>query len=198
MLLKPVKEGDPRPKPAQYKLLTPDQCWSDNLGGTRALYDAIARSDARDLALFTKAGRSVSFGPLPTAPDTPWRDAPYALEMQATMREPTSSRDVPVAFPSPQRLSLALRSEAAAHQIGVLAVCPAAVETPILDKGLITGINGRDFYRMGQRSKDFYDADRLAEVGAGDHGDGRAHAKVVAHAAPAARSCSTALAQSST
>ncbi len=59
-------------------------------------------------------------------------------------------------------LSLALRSEAAAHQVGVLAVCPAAVETPILDKGLITGINGRDFYRMGQRSKDFYDADRLA------------------------------------
>ncbi|BBZ02645.1 short-chain dehydrogenase [Mycolicibacterium chitae] len=59
-------------------------------------------------------------------------------------------------------LSLALRSEAAAHHIGVLAICPAAVETPILDKGLITGINGREFYRMGQRSKDFYDPDRLA------------------------------------
>lgn len=59
-------------------------------------------------------------------------------------------------------LSLALRSEAAAHNVGVLAVCPAAVETPILDKGLITGINGREFYRMGQRSKDFYDPDRLA------------------------------------
>lgn len=59
-------------------------------------------------------------------------------------------------------LSLALRSEAAAHGIGVLAVCPAGVETPILDKGLITGINGREFYRMGQRSKDFYDPDRLA------------------------------------
>ena len=44
----------------------------------------------------------------------------------------------------------------------MLAVCPAAVETPILDKGLITGINGREFYRMGQRSKDFYDPDRLA------------------------------------
>jgi NAD(P)-dependent dehydrogenase (short-subunit alcohol dehydrogenase family) len=59
-------------------------------------------------------------------------------------------------------LSLALRSEAAAHNIGVLAICPAAVETPILDKGLITGINGREFYRMGQRSRDFYDPGRLA------------------------------------
>lgn len=59
-------------------------------------------------------------------------------------------------------LSLALRSEAAAHNIGVLALCPAAVETPILEKGLITGINGREFYRMGQRSKEFYDPDRLA------------------------------------
>lgn len=59
-------------------------------------------------------------------------------------------------------LSLALRSEAAAHNIGVLAVCPAAVETPILDKGTITGIDGREFYRMGQRGKGFYDPDRLA------------------------------------
>ncbi|CAJ1579512.1 SDR family NAD(P)-dependent oxidoreductase [[Mycobacterium] wendilense] len=59
-------------------------------------------------------------------------------------------------------LSLALRSEAAAHNVGVLAICPAAVETPILDKGLITGIDGREFYRMGQRSKEFYDPDRLA------------------------------------
>ena len=59
-------------------------------------------------------------------------------------------------------LSLALRSEAAAHNIGVLAICPAAVETPILDKGLITGIDGREFYRMGQRSREFYDPDRLA------------------------------------
>ena len=59
-------------------------------------------------------------------------------------------------------LSLALRSEAAAHNVGVLAICPAAVETPILDKGLITGIDGREFYRMGQRSRQFYDPDRLA------------------------------------
>jgi len=77
---------------------------------TPEVYEAIARSDARDLALFTVDGRSVSFGPLPTAPDTPWRDAPYALEIGNITREPTSSRDVPVAFPSPQRLSLALRS----------------------------------------------------------------------------------------
>ena len=32
-------------------------------------------------------------------------------------------------------LSLALRSEAAAHGVGVTAICPAAVNTPILDKG---------------------------------------------------------------
>ena len=32
-------------------------------------------------------------------------------------------------------LSLALRSEAAAHGVGVLAICPSAVETPLLDKG---------------------------------------------------------------
>ena len=44
----------------------------------------------------------------------------------------------------------------------MLAVCPSAVETPILDKGAIGGFVGRDFYRMGQRSKAFYDPDRLA------------------------------------
>jgi hypothetical protein len=77
---------------------------------TPAVYEAIARGDGRDLALFTKDGRSVGFGPLPAAPDTPWRDAPYALEIGTVVREPTSSRDVPVAFPSPQRLTLSLRS----------------------------------------------------------------------------------------
>ena len=50
-------------------------------------------------------------------------------------------------------LSLALRSEAAGRGVGVLAVCPTAVETPILDKGAIGGFVGRDFYRMGQRSR---------------------------------------------
>src|SRR5690606_13640324 len=77
---------------------------------TPAVYEAVARGDGRDLALFTTDGRSVGFGPLPAAPDMPWRDAPYALEIGTVVREPTSSRDVPVAFPSPQRLTLSLRS----------------------------------------------------------------------------------------
>lgn len=59
-------------------------------------------------------------------------------------------------------LSLALRTEAVGQGIGVLAVCPAAVETPILDKGWMGNFNGRDFYRMGQAGKNFYSADRLA------------------------------------
>ena len=59
-------------------------------------------------------------------------------------------------------LSLALRSEAAAHGVGVLAVCPGAVETPILDKGAVGGFVGRDFYLKGQGIKTAYDADRLA------------------------------------
>lgn len=58
-------------------------------------------------------------------------------------------------------LSLALRSEAAARGVGVLAVCPAAVETPILDKGAIAGFNTREFFRKGQGSNKFYDSDRL-------------------------------------
>ena len=59
-------------------------------------------------------------------------------------------------------LSLALRSEAAGRGVGVLAVCPTAVETPILDKGAVGGFVGRDFYRMGQRSSTFSSADDLA------------------------------------
>ena len=59
-------------------------------------------------------------------------------------------------------LSLALRSEAAARGVGVLAVCPGAVETPILDKGAIGGFVGRNFYLKGQGLKTAYDADRLA------------------------------------
>ena len=59
-------------------------------------------------------------------------------------------------------LSLGLRSEAARHGIGVLAVCPAAVETPILDKGAVGDFNGREFYAMGQRSSTFYPPERLA------------------------------------
>jgi NAD(P)-dependent dehydrogenase (short-subunit alcohol dehydrogenase family) len=60
-------------------------------------------------------------------------------------------------------LSLALRSEAAGRGVGVLAICPTAVETPILDKGAIGGFVGRDFYRMGQRSPEFSSADELAK-----------------------------------
>jgi NAD(P)-dependent dehydrogenase (short-subunit alcohol dehydrogenase family) len=59
-------------------------------------------------------------------------------------------------------LSLALRSEAAAHGVGVLAICPAAVETPLLDKGALGGFSGRDYYLKGQGIKTAYDADRLA------------------------------------
>ena len=59
-------------------------------------------------------------------------------------------------------LSLALRSEAAAHGVGVLAICPAAVETPLLDKGAVGGFAGRDYYLKGQGIKTAYDADRLA------------------------------------
>jgi short-subunit dehydrogenase len=59
-------------------------------------------------------------------------------------------------------LSLALRSEAAVHGIGVLALCPGAVETPILDKGAVGDFEGRSFFLTGQRSKTGYDPDRLA------------------------------------
>lgn len=60
-------------------------------------------------------------------------------------------------------LSLALRSEAAAHGVGVLAVCPGAVETPILDKGAVGDFEGRSFFLTGMRSQTGYDPDRLAQ-----------------------------------
>lgn len=47
-------------------------------------------------------------------------------------------------------LSLALRSEAAAKGVGVTAICPSAVETPILDKGAVGRFHGRDYYLKGQ------------------------------------------------
>jgi len=59
-------------------------------------------------------------------------------------------------------LSLALRSEAAARGVGVLVVCPSAVETPILDKGAVGGFVGRDYFLKGQGVKKAYDPDRLA------------------------------------
>jgi short-subunit dehydrogenase len=46
--------------------------------------------------------------------------------------------------------------------VGVLAVCPAAVETPILDKGAVGGFVGRDYYLRGQGMKTAYHPDRLA------------------------------------
>ncbi|MBM7519151.1 SDR family NAD(P)-dependent oxidoreductase [Nocardioides nitrophenolicus] len=59
-------------------------------------------------------------------------------------------------------LSLALRTEAAAHGVGVTVVCPAAVDTPILDKGEIGPFKGRDFYLEGQGVKHPVDPDVLA------------------------------------
>jgi NAD(P)-dependent dehydrogenase (short-subunit alcohol dehydrogenase family) len=47
-------------------------------------------------------------------------------------------------------LSLALRSEAAAFGVGVTAVCPSAVDTPILDKGAVGRFHGRDYFLKGQ------------------------------------------------
>lgn len=58
-------------------------------------------------------------------------------------------------------LSMALRSEAVPRGVGVLVVCPAAVETPILDKGAVGGFVGRDYFLQAQGGTP-YDADRLA------------------------------------
>ncbi|MBX7433505.1 SDR family oxidoreductase [Mycobacterium sp. Y57] len=58
-------------------------------------------------------------------------------------------------------LSMALRSEAVPRGVGVTVVCPAAVETPILDKGAVGGFVGRDYFLQNQGGK-AYDADRLA------------------------------------
>lgn len=58
-------------------------------------------------------------------------------------------------------LSMALRSEAVPRGVGVLVVCPAAVETPILDKGAVGGFVGRDYFLQTQGGR-AYDADRLA------------------------------------
>ena len=51
-------------------------------------------------------------------------------------------------------LSLALRSEAVSRGVGVLVVCPAAVETPILDKGAVGGFVGRNYFLQGQGVQD--------------------------------------------
>jgi NAD(P)-dependent dehydrogenase (short-subunit alcohol dehydrogenase family) len=70
-------------------------------------------------------------------------------------------------------LSLALRSEAAAHGVGVTAICPAAVNTPILDKGEFGKVRGRDYFLKGQGIRkpidpDFLAARTLAAVAAGE------------------------------
>lgn len=59
-------------------------------------------------------------------------------------------------------LSHALRTEAANHGVGVTVVCPAAVDTPILDKGEIGAYRGRDYYLEGQGIKKPVDPDVLA------------------------------------
>jgi NAD(P)-dependent dehydrogenase (short-subunit alcohol dehydrogenase family) len=59
-------------------------------------------------------------------------------------------------------LSLALRSEAAGRGVGVLVLCPGAVETPLLDKGAVGSWVGRDFLVKGQGLRRAYDPDRLA------------------------------------
>lgn len=59
-------------------------------------------------------------------------------------------------------LSLALRSEAAVHGVGVTVVCPAAVETPMLDKGEIGRVRGRDYYLKGQGIRRPLEPDDLA------------------------------------
>ncbi len=58
-------------------------------------------------------------------------------------------------------LSMALRAEAVPQGVGVLVVCPAAVDTPILDKGAVGSFAGRDYFLKTQGGKP-YDADRLA------------------------------------
>jgi short-subunit dehydrogenase len=60
-------------------------------------------------------------------------------------------------------LSLALRSEAAAKGVGVTAVCPSAVDTPILDKGAVGRFHGRDYFLKGQGVRRPHDPARLAQ-----------------------------------
>ena len=59
-------------------------------------------------------------------------------------------------------LSLALRSEAAAFGVGVTAVCPSAVDTPILDKGAVGRFHGRDYFLKGQGVRRPLDPEVLA------------------------------------
>jgi hypothetical protein len=58
-----------------------------------------------------------------------------------------------MSFGRKHAMSLALRSEAVARGVGVLVVCPSAVETPNLDKGAVGGFIGRDDFLQGQGVK---------------------------------------------
>jgi len=59
-------------------------------------------------------------------------------------------------------LGMSLRAEAAGHGVGVTVVCPAAVDTPILDKGELGGFDGRRYYLDGQGVRRPLDPDALA------------------------------------
>lgn len=59
-------------------------------------------------------------------------------------------------------LGMSLRAEAAGHDVGVTVVCPAAVDTPILDKGELGGFDGRRYYLDGQGVRTPLDPDALA------------------------------------
>ncbi|MBB1025534.1 SDR family NAD(P)-dependent oxidoreductase, partial [Dietzia sp. DQ12-76] len=60
-------------------------------------------------------------------------------------------------------LGLSLRAEAAGHGVGVTVVCPAAVDTAILDKGELEGFDGRHYYLEGQGVREPLDPDLLAQ-----------------------------------
>jgi len=60
-------------------------------------------------------------------------------------------------------LSLALRSEAAEYGVGVTVVCPAATDTPILDKGILGPVQGRDYFLSGQGVRRPLSPERLVE-----------------------------------
>ena len=60
-------------------------------------------------------------------------------------------------------LGLALRAESVGRGVDVTVVCPAAVDTPILDKGELGGFDGRYYYLDGQGVKTPLSPAELAE-----------------------------------
>ena len=81
-------------------------------------------------------------------------------------------------------LSLALRSEAAAKGVGVTAICPSAVETPILEKGAIGQFHGRDYYLKGQGVRRPHDPDGPGTGGADSGRRRQGAAGHTAHGSP--------------